>query len=115
MCSFIRVTTLAAALLAVVAVPAVALELLMVERPGCPYCKRWDIEIAPHYGKTEEARLAPLRRASIGELPRDVVFEAPVTVTPTFVLIDNGKEIGRVTGYTGDLAFWGLLKELMNR
>jgi thioredoxin-related protein len=111
---FIRAIALGAALLAA-ASPAAALELLMIERANCPYCKRWDIEIAPYYGKTEEGRLAPLRRASIGELPKNVVFETPVAVTPTFVLIDNGKEIGRVTGYSDDFTFWSLLKDVMKR
>jgi len=115
MLMFIRAFALGAALLAPMAGSAAALELLMVERVNCPFCKFWDEEIAPAYGKTDEGRLAPLRRVKLGELPADAMFAAPVTATPTFVLLDNGKEIGRITGYTDDLAFWGQLKSLMKR
>lgn len=112
---FVRVLALGTVLLTAMAGAVAALELLMVERANCPYCKRWDAEIGPQYGRTEEGRLAPLRRVNIRDLPRDVAFETPVTVTPTFVLLENGKEIGRVTGYTDDFTFWGLLKDQMKR
>lgn len=28
---------------------------------------------------------------------------------PTFVLVDGGREVGRITGYMSQDAFWGLL------
>jgi len=36
-----------------------------------------------------------------------------VMYTPTFVLLNNGREIGRITGYPGEDHFWGLLEELI--
>ncbi|NGX99515.1 MAG: thioredoxin family protein, partial [Candidatus Afipia apatlaquensis] len=36
----------------------------------------------------------------------------PVRFTPTFIVVDNGREIGRITGYSNDNAFWGLLDAL---
>ena len=115
MLMIIRAFVFGAALLAAMAGSAAALELLMVERANCPYCKRWNAEIGPLYAKTEEGRLAPLKRADIRQIPTDVAFETPVAVTPTFVLVGNGKEIGRITGYTDDFTFWGLLKNLLKR
>ena len=32
-----------------------------------------------------------------------------------FVLIDEGREIGRIRGYPGDIFFWGLLASLIER
>ena len=32
-----------------------------------------------------------------------------------FVLIDNGREFGRIRGYPGDTFFWGLLANLIER
>lgn len=32
--------------------------------------------------------------------------------TPTFVLIDGGREVGRIEGYPGEAFFWGLLEKL---
>ncbi len=33
--------------------------------------------------------------------------------TPTFVLFDDGREIGRIEGYPGEDFFWGLLQNLV--
>ena len=32
-----------------------------------------------------------------------------ILYTPTFVLMDQGAEVGRITGYAGEEFFWGLL------
>jgi len=40
---------------------------------------------------------------------------APVVASPTFVLADNGREIGRIVGYPGADFFWGLLGQLLSK
>ena len=35
--------------------------------------------------------------------------------TPTLVLMDGGREVGRIVGYPGADLFWGLLGELFQR
>ena len=40
-------------------------------------------------------------------------LKEPVIAAPTFVLFDEGREIGRITGYPGDDAFWGLLGKML--
>ena len=93
--------------------PAAAAELVMFEAAGCPYCARWNREIAPVYPKTEEGKRARLRRVDIaGPRPADLAGIANVVYTPTFVLLEEGKEIGRIVGYSGDEIFWSLLTEL---
>ncbi len=87
-----------------------AAELVMFERTGCVWCQRWDREIAPMYNNTDEAKLLPLRRVDIDrDTPTDITLASPVIYTPTFVVIDKGREIGRISGYTNDMSFWGLL------
>ncbi|WP_371420841.1 hypothetical protein [Tardiphaga sp.] len=89
---------------------AQASELVMFERAGCVWCQRWDREIAPIYDKTDEAKVLPLRRVDIDrDKPTDITLASPVIYTPTFVVIDKGHEIGRISGYTNDMSFWGLL------
>jgi hypothetical protein len=44
-----------------------------------------------------------------------VVLKAPVTMAPTFVLVDNGREVGRIVGYPGADFFYGLLGELLKK
>lgn len=82
----------------------------MFERDGCVWCARWNREIAPIYDKTDEAKLLPLRRI---DMDRDktpgFTLASPVRFTPTFVIVDHGAEIGRITGYLNDESFWGLL------
>ena len=96
--------------------PAVGAELVMFERQGCVWCLRWDREVAAIYPRTPEGAKAPLRRVSLDRpLPGDLTLQPPVFYTPTFVLMDEGKEIGRITGYLGDDAFWGLLSSMMGR
>jgi hypothetical protein len=100
------------------AAPARAAELLMFERQGCAWCIRWEREIAPVYGKTAEGQAAPLRRINVdnGAPSHAEVgsrLKATVLYTPTFVLVDNGQEIGRITGYGGPEQFWGLLGKML--
>lgn len=108
---------LAAAMLAatiVWPVLAQASELLMFERAGCPWCDRWNREVGNLYSKTAEAKLLPLRRINIdANTPQGLKLAAPVLFTPTFVVVDGGREVGRITGYINDDAFWGLLGQLV--
>lgn len=98
----------------VFALPAVAeVRMVMVEQHGCIYCARWDKEIAPVWPKTEEGRAAPLRRVDLNDLPDDIAFESTPRLTPTFVLTIDGVEAGRLTGYTGDLFFWPLVRDVI--
>jgi thioredoxin-related protein len=93
-----------------------AAELVMFEQAGCEWCAAFDREIAPIYPKTEEGRRAPMRRVDIAQpLPQDLAFIAVERLTPLFVLVDNGREIGRIRGYPGEDNFWGLLGILMKK
>ncbi|MDX2158785.1 MAG: hypothetical protein SFW09_19965 [Hyphomicrobiaceae bacterium] len=93
-----------------------AAELVMFEEAGCAWCRAFDREIAPAYPRTEEGRRAPLRRVDIRNAARSGVrLDKSVYVTPTFVLAENGVELGRITGYPGQDFFWGLLDELLGR
>ena len=94
--------------------PAAAAELVMFEAAGCPYCARWNRDVAPIYPKTVEGKRAPLRRVDIAApRPADLAAIGGVVYTPTFVLMDGGREIGRIVGYGGDEIFWSLLTDLV--
>jgi thioredoxin-related protein len=95
-------------------VAAEAADLVMFEQAGCPWCARWDREIAPIYPKTDLGRRAPLRRIDVAATrPDDLKQLTGVRYTPTFVLVEGGTEIGRIVGYIGEDQFWGLLDELI--
>ena len=98
-----------------VATAAAAAELVMVEEAGCHWCARWNEEIGVVYHKTEEGRRAPLRRVDIHALPADLRFESRPQYTPTFVLVEDGAEIGRIEGHPGEDFFWPLLNRLLEK
>lgn len=88
----------------------------MFETRGCPWCKLWHQQVGPGYEKSSEGRRAPLRRVDLADVEKaGVDLAASVTASPTFVLADNGKEIGRITGYPGPDFFWGFLGELLSK
>ncbi len=59
-------------------------------------------------------KAAPLRRVDVHD-PRlaDLQGAEAVVFTPTFVLMSDGAEVGRIVGYPGEDAFWGLLDLLL--
>ncbi len=113
---FSRVALFGGLFLALTLSNARAAELVMFEQAGCPWCEAFDREIAPIYGKTAEGLRAPLRRVDIAQnLPADLAFLEMERLTPLFVLVDRGREIGRIRGYPGEDHFWGLLGVLMKK
>lgn len=101
---------------ALAAEPARAAELVMFEDAGCMWCARFNAEIGPTYAKTDEGRRAPLRRVDTGKaLPAELGFIETERYTPVFVLVDGGREIGRIRGYPGEDHFWGLLGMLLKK
>ena len=110
------VARLALIALALLATPAGAAELVMFTQKGCPWCDRFDREIAPAYGKTPEGLRAPLRRVDISApVPAELSAISRERFTPVFVLIDKGREIGRIRGYPGEAFFWPMLAALVER
>jgi len=109
-----RAPALMLAIALLTAAPAGAAELVMFSRVGCEYCAQFDREIAPIYPKSDEGKVAPLRRVDINApIPSDLASVTVERITPVFVLIDQGREIGRIRGYPGEDNFWGLLAGLI--
>jgi thioredoxin-related protein len=94
--------------------PSSAAELIMFESEGCEWCEVWDEEIGAAYAKTSEAIIVPLRRIDIDDVHHtNFKHLKGLIYTPTFVVIDNGKELGRITGYPGEDFFWQFLNEIL--
>jgi thioredoxin-related protein len=114
--SRLRAMALAALALLAFVETAAAAELLMFRRAGCPWCRAWDEKVGPIYETTDIGRQAPIRMV---DLDRDsmptIALVRPVRHTPTFILADDGREIGRIEGYPGEDFFWGLLENLVQK
>jgi hypothetical protein len=108
-------TTLAATWL-FQAVAAQAVELVMVEQAGCYHCVEWKKTIGPIYPKTAEGAYAPLRMVSRADAPPPgVTLARPVNFTPTFILVEDGRELARIEGHPGEDFFWGLLDMMLRQ
>src|SRR5690242_19479189 len=88
-------------------------ELVMFRRAGCPYCAAFDREIAPAYPKTDIGKKLPLREVDIHSRDKLVQLKTPIRYTPTFVLVEDGKELARIEGYPGEFFFWPRLENLL--
>ena len=86
------------------------LQLIMVTSEHCPFCMAWEREVGVAYPRTAYAEQAELKRIEFETI--DTVLPAlhpPVRGTPTFLIMNAGTEIGRITGYQSrDLFYWAL-------
>lgn len=77
-------------------------QIVVFEAEACTYCKQFKAEILDHW-KSEVSIARTLR----SQPPTGWLLEKPLFATPTIVLFENGKEVSRFTGYTGDKPrFW---------
>lgn len=90
--------------------------LMMVEELGCPWCDRWKAEIGPIYPKTAEGRVAPLFKMMIRDPLEDgIILNSPPVYTPTFILLNDGQEVGRIEGYQSDEFFWWFMETMIKK
>ncbi|MEM9761771.1 MAG: thioredoxin family protein [Pseudomonadota bacterium] len=88
--------------------------LLMLDQEACEWCEQWEEDIGGAYHLTQEGKIAPLTRASIHEpLPDGIALERRAGFTPTFVLLEDGTEVGRLEGYAGADFFYPMLDRLL--
>jgi len=88
---------------------ATTAELVVYESKDCAVSRRFRHEMAADYKTSKGGRVFPLRRADIANGPAGIRLAQPITMTPTFVFVDQGEEIGRFTGYPGREHFLKLL------
>ena len=84
----------------------------MFDGKWCGRCKQFLAEVAPVYHTTPPGKVMPLRVVDQSTRPW-FRMAAPVEGTPTFVLVDNGVERGRITGYSSREAFIAQAYQLM--
>ncbi len=90
---------------------ASAAELIAVELDRCPVCLRFDATVARSYAGSPQGHAAPLTRVNAARgLPPDL---ADVRMVPTFILRDNGREIGRIVGFRDRASFYRNVDRLL--
>ena len=88
--------------------------LVFVTSEHCPFCKAWEQQVGHLYDQTPYGKNAPLRRIDISMIRIELPDLSPQVIgTPTFIVRESGKEIGRIRGYTdADMFYWQLSEYL---
>jgi len=111
MFDIVRSAVLGILLVLVSAMSAGAAQLIMIDNKACPYCRQWNKEVGATYSKSPLGRIAPLRRVYAHKRwPSDLSGIQRDSFTPTFILVDDGQEVGRIRGYLNKEWFWANLK-----
>lgn len=94
--------------------PALAGELVLFETEGCPYCAAWSRDVGRGYANSDEARTLPLKRIDLrGPRPPGYERIRDIRLTPTFVALACGEEVGRIQGYSDSGQFWTQLEMIL--
>jgi len=95
-------------------IPASAAELLMIHNPACVFCQAFMRDVAPEYSSTMPLVIIDVsiyeNRKWLGQELKAGNIKR-IHGTPTFIIYDDGKEIGRVEGYGGKEWFYQKLDE----
>ena len=77
-------------------------ELIVLEMENCPICSLMRTEVAPAYARTPRSLAVPMRFVSLDRIEaKGMRLSGPITVLPTVILMRDGVEIDRITGYLG--------------
>ena len=85
-------------------------KLIFITSDHCPFCVAWEREVGQIYDKSPYGEQAPLFRVDFGD-HLSVLSDASdqVAGTPTFLILTDGQEIGRIQGYqSSEMFFWAL-------
>jgi thioredoxin-related protein len=95
---------------------ALAAQLVMIDSKMCRHCAAFNRQVGSDYDKTKAGRKAPLRRVSIlRKWPSDLAGVKRTTFTPVFILVDQGREVGRFYGFIDAATFYADVNNLLRR
>lgn len=82
--------------------PATNLQLVVLEVEGCIYCDVFRQRLLPAYNASKQGKRAPVRFVDINDPALgDLGLTQPVGMVPTFIMMENNQEIGRIPGLMG--------------
>jgi thioredoxin-related protein len=85
-------------------------QLVVLEADGCIYCNVFRRQLLPAYEASLHGKKAPIRFIDINDPSLGKLgLTQPVGVVPTFVVLENNEEIGRIPGLVGRHDFFRAL------
>ena len=87
-------------------------ELIIFETSLCNHCAVFDADIAKLYKSHSLAKKAPMVKVNLDEVGTGRYhLQKPIEIVPTFVVMKNGKEIGRMSGMVNKFAFLAFVRD----
>lgn len=91
------------------------LQLVVMESPDCTYCDIFRRDVLPAYEASERAKELPVRFVDVNDAAAaKLELQTPVDIVPTFVVVKDNKEIGRIPGYVGPENFYHAINYLLS-
>jgi len=96
--------------------PGASMALIVIETPGCFYCRLFHRDVRPAYEATARAREVPMLFLDLkAAKARQLALDRPIDVLPTVVLFRNGREVSRIPGYMAPDNFVRVINYLLSR
>ena len=87
-------------------------ELIMFETSLCNHCVVFDAEVTKLYKSHSLAKTAPMVKVNMDEVGTGRYhLNKPIQMVPTFVVMKNGKEIGRISGMVNKFSFLAFVRD----
>ena len=91
------------------------LQLVVLEAPGCTYCDIFRRDVLPSYEASQQAKDMPVRFIDVNDLTKtQIELQSQIDILPTFVIVKDNVEIGRIPGYMGPEDFFHSINYLLS-
>ncbi len=91
------------------------LQLVVMEAPGCIYCRIFRRDVLPSYEVSERGKEMPVRFVDVNDVDTaGIDLQSPIDILPTFVVVKDNHEVGRIPGYMGPEDFFHSISYLLS-
>jgi thioredoxin-related protein len=91
------------------------LQLVVMEADGCIYCDIFRRDVLPSYETSERGKDMPVRFVDVNDIDKTgIELQSPIDILPTFVIVKDHREIGRIPGYMGPEDFFHSINYLLS-
>jgi thioredoxin-related protein len=90
-------------------------QLVVMEAEGCIYCTIFRRDVLPSFEMSERGKEMPVRFVDVNDIEQaGFVLRSPIDILPTFVVIKDNQELGRIPGYVGPEDFFHSINYLLS-
>lgn len=90
-------------------------QLLVMEAEGCIYCTIFRRDVLPSYQVSERGKELPVRFIDVNDVDKaGITLQSPIDILPTFVVVKDNRELGRIPGYMGPEDFFHSINYLLS-